>query len=157
MTTQANRGSLGRAYLGARRYGDAIDLLEPLVEEFTRLLGPEHRYTLAGRCNLGYAYNAAGRFDDAMAELSPSLGPAPQGQLLAIVVLAQDRLRRGLARSVNPETLGDDVLELLRAVARDGDAEAFARLPEEVRATLLEEPASSPEIGPTIPWANQLS
>ena len=62
----------------AGRTPEAISILEPVLAERERTLGPEHPDTLASRGNLANAYQAAGRVQDAIAILEPLLADLEQ-------------------------------------------------------------------------------
>jgi len=53
--------------------GDTVALLQQNPEDRTRILGPDHRDTLASRNNLAGAYQAAGRLDQAIPLLQQTL------------------------------------------------------------------------------------
>ena len=57
------------SYREAGRFADAIALLEKLLADSERILGPEHPDTLQTRSALGLAYRDAGRVAEAIALL----------------------------------------------------------------------------------------
>ncbi|WP_375502712.1 tetratricopeptide repeat protein, partial [uncultured Jatrophihabitans sp.] len=51
--------NLASSYWSAGRTGDAITLLEAVLADSKRLLGPEHPDTLTARANLDYVRNVS--------------------------------------------------------------------------------------------------
>jgi tetratricopeptide (TPR) repeat protein len=69
----------------ARRFTEAVDLGEALLEECEQALGQGHRETLTVRANLAHAYHATGRlkrasahFDRALRDCEQARGPADE-------------------------------------------------------------------------------
>ncbi len=135
--TLHSRHRLGAYYSAAGRHDDAITLLQSVINDRTRLLGPEAPDTMTSRRILALAYNRGGHYDAAIDELR-SIFPrgASTMQETALLFLARDRVHQGLQRSRQTVAAGDDDRELLIAVVRQRDAEAFARLPSEIRQIL---------------------
>lgn len=81
----------------------------------------------------------AGRPAETTEEIRASLPPR-RDRRAELLLLAQDHLRQGLRRPQKSSTVEDGILEQLEAVARHGDADAFGRLPVEIRRLLAEQP-----------------
>jgi tetratricopeptide (TPR) repeat protein len=89
---------------------EAIAILQPLLAERERILGPEHPDTMTTRNNLAYAYQNAGRVPEAIAIYEPLLA---------------DRER--ILGAEHPTTLitRDNLAFAYRAAGRDTEAAAL--------------------------------
>ena len=57
---------LAREYLRSRMFQEATTVYEQVLEDSTRILGPDHPETLASLDNLAYTYQATGRLNEAI-------------------------------------------------------------------------------------------
>jgi hypothetical protein len=117
------------------RIDDAITELSDVVTDSTTTLGATHPDTLRIRHNHAHWLGQAGRIDDAITELRAVVTDREIAEIdptTALLELSRLQVTRGLSDSA-AENDKVDIPTVLRRVALDADARAYAKLPSEIR------------------------
>jgi hypothetical protein len=106
-----------------------------VITDCTHTLGLTHPDTLRSRHNHAHWLGQAGRIDDAITELRAVVTDREIAEIdptTALLELSRLQVTRGLSDSA-AENDKVDIPTVLRRVALDADARAYAKLPSEIR------------------------